>query len=60
VIKQRLSKDLNGINNFIVNESITRTQIINIETIYERGNPDWGVKAYRMFYFEPSVLGDDQ
>lgn len=44
---------MSELNNFIVKNSITRSQIINIETF------DNGWKC-RLFYFKPSILGDDE
>ena len=41
------------LNNFIVNESLTRSNIINIVPMEFN---DW----YELFYFKPSVLGDDE
>ena len=47
------------LNNFIVNNSITRSQIISISISYEKGNPEWG-GWYTLFYFIPSIIGDNE
>jgi len=49
-------KDISKLNNFIVNESITRSEIINIETI----NSDGYYLGYTLWYFKPSIIGDSE
>ena len=52
MIHRELFVELWELNNYIVNESITRSQIISINTLNDY--------TYEMFYFIPSILGDDE
>ena len=52
--------NIQDLNNFVVNENILRSEILSIQAVYDRGNQDWGIVNYILFYFKPSILGDDQ
>jgi len=60
MIKKAVFSDLKELNNYIVNNSILKSNIISINSFFDKRNTDWGVILIQMFYFEPSILGDDQ
>ena len=60
MIKVNEFKYMTDLNSFIVNNNITRSQIISIESFYDRANTTWGVELYKLYYFVSSIPGDDK
>ena len=60
MIKEFTFNTMKNLNNYIVNNSITRSNIVNIQAVYDRGNTDWGIQHWVLFIHEPSILGDSE
>ena len=55
MIKQERFEKLSSLNNFLKNSEVTKSNIINIQKFYDRGNTDWNY-FYILFYYDEFYL----
>ncbi len=60
MVHREVFENLKILNNFIVNESITQSEIISIEQVYDEDNSSWEEDYLVLYYSKPSILGDTE